>query len=179
MSEHIGKMRAWLDSFPADIAAVQAVVEEAKLPRDVRLLSAAALSYLITRLDLIPDWEETAGLIDDAMVLRVAMAVASEQDLDALEDDAQRVVHRLANEADVVREFLGADLYAKLRHHVLELVNAKVRGRLPSTILDDEKQRRLFFGEVKDEVKRPPAGPVKDPAGIARMVKNYLSTKLK
>lgn len=179
MSEHIAKMKPWIASLSGDLDAIQAMVSEPKLPRDARLLASAALSYVITRLDLIPDWEEGAGTLDDTMVLRVAMALASEHDLDPLEDDAQRVVHKMANENELVHEFLGDDLYAKLKKYVADLVNVVVRGRHPRVALDDEKAREQLFTEVKDELRRLPSSTMKDPDAIGRLIKNHLSHKLK
>ena len=179
MSEHMAKMKGWIDSFPADINALLAAVGEPKLAREARLLASAALSYLVLRLDLIPDWEETAGILDDAMVLRVAAALASVHDLDPLEDDAQVVVHRLANESDVVKEFLGDDLYLKLKTYVGELTNTVVRGRHPRAAVDDARVLAQLSSEVKDELKSFPPAPMKDPEGVARTIRNYLSLKLK
>ncbi len=175
----IVKMKSWIESFNGDVNAVLALVGEPRIDREARILASAALSYLVTRLDLIPDWEESAGIIDDAMVLRVAMAIVAERDLDALEDDAQRVVHRLANENDLVRELLGDDLHGRLRDYVRELVNVIVRGRHPRAAVDDEKERAQLAAEVRDELRRHQSHPpMKDPEAIARTVKNYLTTKL-
>lgn len=178
-AEMIARMKAWISSFSADIQALQALVAEPKLDREARILASAALAYVITRLDLIPDWEEGAGVLDDAMVLRVAMAIAAEHDLEPLEDDAQRVVMRLANENEVVKAFLGDELYVKMRKYVGDLVNTVVRGRHPRVALDDEKVRQQVFNEVKDELKRIGPQNIKDPDAVARTVRNYLSHKLK
>jgi uncharacterized membrane protein YkvA (DUF1232 family) len=66
MGKHIETMKRWMDSFASDVAAVQGLVDNEKIPREARLAGAAALNYMVTRLDLIPDWEESCGLIDDA-----------------------------------------------------------------------------------------------------------------
>src|SRR5437868_6753556 len=106
-SPHMDKMKGWVNSFAADVGAVQAVAAASKLSSDARMVAAGALGYLVTRLDLIPDWEETCGILDDAMVLRLAMAEIEEANLDGLDEDAQIAVHRLANETETVRGLLG------------------------------------------------------------------------
>jgi uncharacterized membrane protein YkvA (DUF1232 family) len=174
-SEHLERMRAWIDSFPADVAAVQRLVDDEKASTEARLLGAAAVNYLVTRLDLIPDWEEACGILDDAMVLRVAMALIAEPDLDPLDVG----VHRLANEAEGVQAFLGPDLYPRFKHYVRELGHAVVRARAPRVIVDDARQRKALWSEVEDELKRVPPAPIRDPDRIARVVRNYLSQKLK
>jgi uncharacterized membrane protein YkvA (DUF1232 family) len=177
--EQLEKMKAWIDSYAADVAAVQALVANEKIPKDARLVGAAALNYLVTRLDLIPDWEETCGILDDAMILRVAMAEAAEKDLDALDGEAHRGVAKLANEVELVREFLGSELYPRLKHYVQELGTAVVRNRLPRVIVDDPAERGRLYAEIKDELKRVPPAPMKEPERIARIIRNYLSQKLK
>src|SRR3990172_41654 len=137
----IERMKGWIDTFSADVGHVQKAVESGG-PKDARRLCAGALSYLITRMDLIPDWEATCGILDDAMVLRVACSLAADKGLDVGHD-----VARLANEADVVSEFLGADLYPRFKKHVEGLATTVVRGRHPDAICDDAKARAALAVE--------------------------------
>ena len=174
-SEHMDKMKAWIDSFAADVAAVQGLVDSEKASKEARVLAASALNYLVTRMDLIPDWEETCGILDDAMILRVAMSLVPEKDL----DEGGVGVARLANEAEVVRDFLGGDLYPRFKHYTQELGHAVVRGRNPRVIVDDARERKQLFVEINDELKRLPPAPMSDPDRVARVVRNYLSQKLK
>lgn len=179
MAQSQGKLKLWMDSFAADVAAVSSLTANEDVPRDARLAGAAALNYLVTRLDLIPDWEESCGILDDAMVLRLAMSEAAEKDLEALPAEVQRSVHRLANEAEVVRELLGDELHAKLKKYVHGLLGTVVRGRHPSAVVDDEKQREQLFDEIKDDLKRLPGTKMSDADHVLRIIKNYLSQKLK
>jgi len=178
MGKHIETMKRWMDSFASDVAAVQGLVDNEKIPREARLAGAAALNYMVTRLDLIPDWEESCGLIDDAMVLRVAMADAAERDLDALTGEVMRGVHRLANEAEGVKTVLG-DIYPRFKRYVTELGNVVVRGRHPRVIVDDGKQREQLFDEIENDLQRLPLPTMTDPDRVERTVMNYLSQRLK
>src|SRR5687767_1561951 len=99
----IDRMKGWIDSFPADVEALKKVIDS-DAPREARRVCAGALGYLLQRMDIIPDWEETVGVLDDAMVLRVAAALAGDKGL-----DASPAVARLGNEADVIFELLGPD----------------------------------------------------------------------
>ncbi len=172
MSKGTERIKGWVDSFAADVESMKKALDSGG-PEEARHLVAGALNYLITRMDLIPDWEETAGILDDAMVLRVAAAVASEKGLDASPE-----VGRLANEADAVAELLGAQLYPRFKKHVEGLAGQAVRGRHPKAIVEDPKVRATLFVEVGDEIKRIPPAPVADVDAVARTVKNYLSQKL-
>jgi uncharacterized membrane protein YkvA (DUF1232 family) len=178
MSQPSDRMKAWIDSFADDVRVVQKVVDAEDAPRPARLLAAAGLSYLVTRMDLIPDWEESAGIIDDAMVLRVALALGVERGLSDVAGDSEHLVPRLANEADAVMDFLGAGLYARFKHHVEGLQTQEVRGRSPATIIDDPKARGQLYQEIGDEMSRLPPAPWSDPEAVGRQVKNALSSKL-
>ena len=172
MSKGSDRIKPWVESFPADVEAMKKALES-NGAEGAREMVAGALNYLITRMDLIPDWEETAGILDDAMVLRVAAAMASENGLDASPE-----VGRLANEADAVADLLGAELYPRFKKHVEGLAGQAVRGRHPKQIVEDPKVRATLFVEIGDELKRIPPAPVADVDAVTRTVKNYLSKKL-
>jgi uncharacterized membrane protein YkvA (DUF1232 family) len=178
MGKYIDKMRGWIDTFTEDVAAVKKIVESSKAPADSRAQAAAALNYLVTRMDLIPDWEETCGVIDDAMILRVAAAIAADKGLGDLDGAASGTVGRLANEAEIVSEFLGPVLYPKLKKYTTDLVGKEVRGRKPQAIVDDAKLRATLYTEIEEELRRLPPAPMSDPDGVERTIKNYLSQKL-
>jgi uncharacterized membrane protein YkvA (DUF1232 family) len=178
MAKYIDRMRAWIDSFAGDVDVVKKIVESPKAAREARELAAAALNYQVTRMDLIPDWEETCGVIDDAMVVRVAVALGSEKGLGDLDGAASHTVGRLCNEAEVVHEFLGDTLYPKLKKYVQDLVGKEVRGRKASMIVDDAKQRAALYQEIDEELRRLPPAPISDPDAVERTILNYLKTKL-
>jgi len=178
MGKYIDKMRGWIDTFSADVAVVKNIVESAKAPADARAPAAASLNYLVTRMDLIPDWEETCGVIDDAMILRVATAIAAEKGLGDLDASASAAVGRLCNEAEVVSEFLGPVLYPKLKKYTQDLVGKEVRGRKPQHVVDDAQKREQLYVEIEEELRRLPPAPMADPDAVERTIKNYLSQKL-
>jgi uncharacterized membrane protein YkvA (DUF1232 family) len=176
----VTKMKGWIDTFAEDTAVVRKVVEQDKAPRDARRLAAGALNYLVTRMDLIPDWEETCGILDDAMVLRVAMSLAIEKNIDeSIDGETMRGVARLANEADVVVDFLGTDLYPRFKRYTEGLAAQVVRGRHPDSIIDDQKVRTQLFKEIGEEMSRLPPAPMSDPGQVARTIKNYMGQKLR
>jgi uncharacterized membrane protein YkvA (DUF1232 family) len=178
MGKYIDRMRGWIDTFAEDVSAVKKIVESQKAPAEARAQAAAALNYLVTRMDLIPDWEETCGVIDDAMILRVASAIAADKGLGELDSTASGTVGRLANEAEIVSEFLGPVLYPKLKKYTQDLVGKEVRGRKPQAIVDDAKLRTTLYTEIEEELRRLPPAPMSDPDGVERTIKNYLSQKL-
>src|SRR3989442_9421129 len=122
----IDRMNAWIDSFAADVEVVKKIVESKTAPKPARVLAASALGYLVKQMDLIPDWEPIHGLLDDAMVLRVAVSLASEADLGDFDAETTRGIGRLANEADTVAEPLGPELFARLNRYTQGLTPVQI-----------------------------------------------------
>jgi uncharacterized membrane protein YkvA (DUF1232 family) len=133
----------WLRSLGEDAQKLGGLLEQGDTPAAALRGAASALTYLFKSLDLIPDGLEDLGFIDDAFVLRVAAAqVASD------EWDTSGVLAKLAAEAELIREFLGAD-YERLERYVAKLENGSARGRNVAQILEDGALRSDFVREVK------------------------------
>ena len=178
MASYIHRMKAWIDTFGDDVRVTERLVELAGATQQAREAAAAALGYLVSRMDLIPDWEESAGVIDDAMVLRVSALLATEKGLGDPPVDLLQDVGRLTNDVEAVKDFLGSALFARFKHYVEGLAEREVRGRTPRLIVDDAKVRRDFFAEVADELKRLPPAPMADPEAVGLKVHNAISKKL-
>jgi uncharacterized membrane protein YkvA (DUF1232 family) len=95
---------------------------------------ATGLNYLLKSIDLIADGIEDLGYLDDAFVLRIAARNAKQ-----LELDLSRLPEcsRLAEQAELVAEFLGVD-QQRLEAYVTALANQAVRARTPEQIASDE-----------------------------------------
>ena len=144
-----------LDAFPnwlrslADDALALAGVLEADAPEVAQRRSAAALNYLVKSLDLIPDGLEDLGFIDDAFVVRAAAEAVKLDSESALGVDSTGSLVRLAEEAELVQEFLG-DEYGRLTKYVAGLEQGSARGRTVATILGDAAVRADFVREVRE-----------------------------
>jgi uncharacterized membrane protein YkvA (DUF1232 family) len=181
LAEHFDAFREWVSTIRQDIAALEAIVASGAIDRDARLFAAAALNYLAARMDLVPDWEESIGVLDDVMVLRICVDLASQHGLDdGLEEAAHIVaVGRLVNEGKRIDAFLGAALSADLRKYCSRLTETSVRGRGCSTLVDKADQREQLLQEIEQDLKRMPAAAFEDPRALAVKFKSYLAHKLK
>lgn len=179
--EHITLLKDWAVGWRDDIEALKRAVASDGGHQDLRRYAAAALSYLVTRMDLVPDWEPTIGLFDDVMVLRICASQAQRAagSEDGLDHRTQVELARLANQAERIDAFLGADLAGKLRAHCDGLLTTEVRGRTPAAIVADEKARAQLFAEVDDALKAAPPVTVTDPDQATVRLKAYLGHKLK
>ncbi|MCE9577773.1 MAG: DUF1232 domain-containing protein [Deltaproteobacteria bacterium] len=178
MAKHIETFKGWAETFRTDVAALKALVEEKGADMEARKLAVGALSYLVTRMDLVPDWNEGIGMMDDIMVVRVCAQMASHHKLGALEASAELAIGRMANEAEKITDFLGADLYDKLRQYCAKLEETAVRGRTPQLVISEGAARLALYTEVDDEIKRSVPIVVADPDDAELRLKSYLAQKL-
>jgi uncharacterized membrane protein YkvA (DUF1232 family) len=132
----------WLRSLADDARALASVLEREDKGGPLPKRAAAALNYLFKSLDLIPDGLEDLGFIDDAFVLRAAVATVPAEAL-----GGQAALTRLAAEAALVQEFL-ADAYARLARYVDGLEQGSARGRSVSDILSNPAVCADFVREV-------------------------------
>src|SRR3954469_6001736 len=109
----------WLHTFADDARALASVVES-EGEGIAQRRSAVALNYLFKSLDLIPDGLEDLGFMDDAFVARAAAQAVQLAAPDALAGDATGTLARLAQDADLIAEFLGAE-YGRLSSYVAAL----------------------------------------------------------
>lgn len=179
MSKHIETFKNWADTFRPDVDALKAVVEASGADAESRRLAAGALSYLVTKMDLVPDHNEGIGVMDDIMVLRVCSLLAStSHDLGDLPASAEVSIGRMANEADKISAFLGSAVFDKLKAYCAKLSETAVRGRTPSQIVEDDAARTALYGEIDEELKRATPIVVADPDDAELRLKAYLTHKL-
>jgi uncharacterized membrane protein YkvA (DUF1232 family) len=133
----------WLRALPDDARSLAKLLEDPALPAIGKRRVAGALNYLFKSLDLIPDGIEDLGFVDDTFVLRVSAAQA----LDAAGGTAADPLARLAEEAKLVAELLGAD-YDRLTAYVSALGTGAARGRSVDAVLDDAAVRAELIREV-------------------------------
>jgi uncharacterized membrane protein YkvA (DUF1232 family) len=175
---HIDVFKGWAETIRQDIDAFKALLESGKADKDSRQLAAAALSYLVGRMDLIPDWNEGIGVIDDVMVLRVCAQLSQGHDRGALPTQAEVSLDRMANEADKIQSFLGGPIYDKLKSYCAKLVDQAVRGRTPAQLGDDPTLRKALYTELEEELKKSVPIVVNDPTDAELRLKAYLTHKL-
>ncbi len=175
---HIDVFRSWADTIRTDIEAFKALLESGKADAKSRELAGGALQYLVSKMDLIPDWNEGIGVIDDVMILRVAATLARDHAKGELPAAAEAAFERLANEADSIATFLGAPVYDKLKQYTAKLGETKVRNRTPAQLVEDAALRKALYTELDDELAKNVPIAITDPADAELRLKSYLTHKL-
>lgn len=174
---HIDTFKSWAETIRQDIDAYKALLES-KADEHSKKLAGAALLYMVSRMDLIPDWNEGIGVIDDVMVLRVCAQLTQGHDLASLPTAAQTALARMSNEAEKISDFLGVALYDKLKAYCSKLADVAVRGRTPGALLDDATLRKALGTELEDEIKNTVPIVINDAKDAELRLKAYLTHKL-
>ena len=175
---HIDVFKGWAETIRQDIEAYKALLESKQADSASRKLAGAALSYMVSRMDLIPDWNEGIGVLDDVMVLRVCAQLTQSHSRGPLPTTAEASFDRLAKEADKITLFLGGPLYDKLKAYCAKLVDQSVRGSSPQQLIDDEDPRKALYTQLEDEVKKSVPIVINDPVDAELRLKAYLTHKL-
>jgi uncharacterized membrane protein YkvA (DUF1232 family) len=175
---HIDVFKSWADTIRQDIEAFKALLESEKADDKSRRLAGGALQYFVSKMDLIPDWNEGIGVIDDVMILRVAAQLAHDLGRGDLPASAEVSFERLSNEADAITKFLGGAIYDKLKAYTSKLGDQAVRGRTPAQLIEDAALRKTLYAELDEELTKTVPIVVNDPADAELRLKSYLTQKL-
>ncbi len=169
LAKYLDTFAGWLRSLGEDAEKLGTLLEGEGVSQGAREAIAGGLNYLFKSLDLIPDGIDDIGYLDDAFVLRVAADLAASADG---ETDAARLktVSGLANDCDLLREFLGKD-YVRLESYVKGLRKGAARGRSVGDILGDDGVRGDFLSDVRGFAKTYEA------PGFSREEKNLIKLK--
>ncbi len=133
---------SWLRQLGEDAQQLATVLSDEAVALEAKKAAAGGLNYLFKSLDLIPDGIDDIGYLDDAFVLRVS----AEQAISQGAANAGGLA-RLAEEAAIVREFLGPS-FERLERYVVGLKTGAARGRTVQEILAKERTLDEFLADV-------------------------------
>ncbi len=145
---YLDRFPAWLRSLGEDAERLGQIGANPELQDGARQALVAGVNYLFKSLDLVPDGIDDVGYLDDAFVLRVAAQQALREGGGHVPDEQLRVLHRLAQDAEVVETFLGAD-FVRLATYVKGLGKITARGRSVADILHDAQVAAAFLSDLR------------------------------
>ena len=175
---HIDVFKSWAETIRQDTDAFKALLESTKADDKSRRLAAGALQYLVSKMDLIPDWNEGIGVIDDVMVLRVCAALTQDHSRGDLPTAAEAALERMANQSEKISAFLGGPLYDKLKAYCAKVGDTAVRGITTAQLMDEESARKSLYTALKEELEKTVPIVVNDPTDAELRLKAYLTHKL-
>lgn len=179
MASHIDVFESWAGTTRQDADAFTALLASPTADASSRRIAAAARSCLVSRMDLIPDWNEGIGVMDDVIVIRVCAQLTQGHERGPLPTPVEICLDRMANEAEQIAACLGDALSDKMQAYCAKLVDQAVRGRTPVQLVDDAAARTAFYVEVEDEIKRTVPIVIEEPTDAELRLKAYLTHKLR
>jgi uncharacterized membrane protein YkvA (DUF1232 family) len=176
-NELLDKFGSWVESLTDDAKAMRAAVEAEGVSREAKRNLIAGLSYLLRKIDIVPDYLGGLGSVDDAMVMRVSTKLALDAGLGTVDDETKSHLEKLSADVSVVEEFLG-DLFDSFKDYTAGLPDTKVRGRSADTVLDDDDARQQFGYELDDELKSFEIRPVEGGDKALRELCSFIKAKV-
>lgn len=176
-TEVIDLFNTWIDTLTDDAASLRDAAMADGTPQDAKRLLVGGLSYLLRKIDIVPDYLTGVGVVDDAVILRTAAKLAVEAGLGSLEDGAASRLSELAQSLDAMGDYLG-DLEDKLVAYVKDLPGETVRGRTADTVLEDKGVREQFLRELKDELSGYEPKHIEDAERASRELLSFFKAKL-
>ena len=176
---HIDVFKSWAETIRQDMDAFKALLESGTADEKARKLAGGALSYLVSKMDLIPDWNEGIGVIDDVMVLRVCASLSQDLSRGTLPTSAEASLERMANQSEKISDFLGGPVYDKLKAYCAKLGETKVRGVTAQDLIAEESNRKSLYAALDEELEKTVPIVINDPTDAELRLKAYLTHKLK
>ncbi|MDP3277897.1 MAG: YkvA family protein [Deltaproteobacteria bacterium] len=143
---------SWLRTLGTDGEGMLSLISNRTVPEKAQRTLIGGLNYLFKSLDLIPDGIDDIGYLDDAFVLRVSASLAKAEGLGDADEASMATVVRLADEVQLVKDFLGED-YPRLETYVVGLRRGAARGRSVDDIVGTPMVLDEFASDVRGFAK--------------------------
>jgi len=139
----------WLENLDRDVETIIEALQVNVLDDEIRQCLVASVNYLFKSLDLIPDGIDDIGYLDDAFILRLSAREALERDTGQLPETSREKLGRLAEDIEIIAEFLGTGIYTRLHRYALALTKGAARGRTVLEIIEDGNVFATFVSEAQ------------------------------
>ncbi|MBU1220482.1 DUF1232 domain-containing protein [Myxococcota bacterium] len=163
----------WIQTLSEDAKELRAAIDLPDTSREAKKLLVGGLSYLIMKIDLIPDYIGGVGVLDDASVLRVAAFEALKAGMPSASDRFKEI----AGDLELVKLLLE-DHYDKFSAYVVGLPDKRIRNRTADVILDEKGAMDQFDREIEDEVRGYKPKPLGENERTLREFRSFIKTKV-
>jgi uncharacterized membrane protein YkvA (DUF1232 family) len=164
----------WVKELAEDAKALRDAMGDPGTSREAKKYIIGGLSYLLRKVDIIPDYMGGIGVLDDASVLRVAADLSMISGVSNASDHFKK----LAKENDLVKILLE-DHYIPFENYVKRLPVEKIRNRTAETILDEPGSLDQFDREFEDEVRGYTPKPLGQNERTIREFRSFMKSKIK
>lgn len=173
-TELLQKLDLWVKNLAEDTQVMRRALDSAAITREAKKFILGGLSYMLRKVDIIPDYLGGIGVLDDAAVMRVSAKLA----MDAGVPNADAAFARLVSDDTLVRE-LFADMYDTFVNYVRKLPEERIRNRNADHILDEEGCLDQFDRELEDEIRGYTPKPLGDNERTIREFRSYIKSKVR
>ncbi|MDY0002152.1 MAG: DUF1232 domain-containing protein [Polyangia bacterium] len=176
-TELVDLFNEWISSLAEDAKTMRAALEAKETPKEAKRFLTGGLSYLMRKIDIVPDYLTGVGLVDDAAVLRIAAGLAASSGLGDLDVEISGKVEALGSSTKHLETYLG-ELFGKLEEFVKKMPDEVVRARTADKILDDKEAYQQFLRELGDEIDSYAPQTITEPDRALRELKSFFKAKL-
>ncbi|MGM0596814.1 MAG: YkvA family protein [Myxococcota bacterium] len=173
-SEILEKLDGWVKTLVDDAKIMRSQIDSDGISRDAQKHIIGGLSYLLRKVDIIPDYMGGIGVLDDAFVMRVACRNALKAGISDVDDRFKQ----LAEDAELVDEILD-ELKDRFNLYVDKLPEQKIRNRNADTVLDEPGSMEQFDRELEDEIRGYKAKPLGKNEKVLRELKSFIKSKIR
>lgn len=177
-AEFAPKFQEWIDSFEHDVALFKEILFSESAPPQLRRLMAGGLMYMIRQNDLIPDYYQPVGTIDDTIVLRVLADLSAEWTSELEDPKHMKALFKLANQNETNKDFLGDEGYRALENYVRMQPEKPTHGVTGDLAVSSPQARKELLAQVDEELKHFQTPAIEDGPRAERELKSYLRAKL-
>lgn len=139
-------------SYGRDLKDSFFVVDDGELDEDMRILGAGAIFYGLAAGDLLPDTLGPLGLVDDVLVLRIALeriCAANPERAKVYATERPELFENLAADLATARAFLG-ELFELFDERVDTCRAIEFKGKTPAICVTDADDNRWLYDEVME-----------------------------
>ncbi|MCC7536104.1 MAG: hypothetical protein IT379_07820 [Deltaproteobacteria bacterium] len=153
-------------SYGRDLKDSFFVVDDGELDEDMRVLGAGAIFYGLAAGDLLPDTLGPLGIIDDVLVLRIALeriCAHNPERAKVYAKERPELFGSMAADLATARSFLG-ELFELFDERVDTCRAIEFKGKTPANCVSDPEDSRWLYDEVMEAQLHMPS----DEEDIAR-----------
>ncbi len=173
-TELLLKLEAWVANLGEDTKVLRKALDSQGISRDSKKYILGGLSYMLRKVDIIPDYLGGIGVLDDAAVMRVSAKLALEAGVPAADDDFKRLV-----DDDHMTRLLFDNLYDGFVNYVKRLPDERIRNRNADHILDEAGCMEQFDRELEDEIRGYSPKPLGQNDRTIREFRSFIKSKVR
>ncbi|MBU1069155.1 DUF1232 domain-containing protein [Myxococcota bacterium] len=172
--ELLQNLEAWVANLGEDTKILRKALDSDGISRDAKKYLLGGLSYMLRKVDIIPDYLGGIGVLDDAAVMRVSAKLAVEAGM----PNAGEGIKKLISEDEMTR-LLFDNLYDGFVSYVKRLPEERIRNRNADHILDEAGCMDQFDRELEDEIRGYTAKPLGQNDRTIREFRSFIKSKVR